>query len=283
MGYHAATLQQTMIFCATPNGEGAGIWLANAGIAADAAGVMYFATGDGTFNADTGGTEFGDSYIKIDATGHVLDYFTPHNQDDLDRSNADLGSGGVMLLPDQPGTHAHVLVSAGKNGTIDLIDRDNMGHFNPSNDSQIVQTLADVFPFGSPEPGNYSAPVYFNGTVFFSPVADSIQAFRLSNGRFDTAPTSRSSRIFEYPGATLALSASGGTNGILWALERRETSLGALRAYDATNLQIELYNSDQAGSRDVLEEVVKFSAPLIANGKVYVGTATRFSIFGPIQ
>ena len=105
----------------------------------------------------------------------------------------------------------------------------------------------------------------------------------MSSGRFDPAPTSRSTRIFEYPGATLALSASGGTNGILWALERRGTSLGALRAYDATNLQVELYNSDQAGSRDVLEEVVKFSAPLIANGKVYVGTATRFSIFGPIQ
>jgi chitodextrinase len=283
MGYDAATLQQTMIYNATPNGEGAGIWLANAGIAADTSGAMYFATGDGSFNADTGGVNFGDSYVKLDAAGRVLDYFTPHNEGFLDGSNADLGSGGIMLLPDQPGAHPRLLVSAGKNGTIDLIDRENMGHFNPVNDNQIVQSLVDIFPFGTPEPGNYSAPVYFNGTIYFSPVADSIQAFRLNNGLFNPTPTSRSARIFQYPGGTLALSASGTTNGILWALERRSSSNGALRAYDANDLGIELYNSDQAGTRDVLDEVVKFSAPLIANGKVYVGSATRLTIFGPIQ
>jgi outer membrane protein assembly factor BamB len=244
---------------------------------------MYFATGHGTFTADAGGADFGDSYVKIDASGRVLDYFTPHNEGFLDGSNSDLGSGGVMLLPDQPGVHPRMLVSAGKNGTIDLIDRDNMGHFNAANDSQIVQSLVDVFPFGTPEPGNYSAPVYFNGTVFFSPVADSIQAFRLNNGRFDTTPASRSSRIFQYPGGTLALSASGTSNAILWALERRGSLGGALRAYDAMDLGKELYNSDQAGTRDLLDEVVKFSAPLVADGKVYVGTATRFTIFGPIQ
>jgi hypothetical protein len=244
---------------------------------------MYFATGDGSFNADTGGVNFGDSYVKLDAAGRVLDYFTPHNEGFLDGSNADLGSGGIMLLPDQPGAHPRLLVSAGKNGTIDRIDRENMGHFNPVNDNQIVQSLVDIFPFGTPEPGNYSAPVYFNGTIYFSPVADSIQAFRLNNGLFNPTPTSRSARIFQYPGGTLALSASGTTNGILWALERRSSSNGALRAYDANDLGIELYNSDQAGTRDVLDEVVKFSAPLIANGKVYVGSATRLTIFGPIQ
>ncbi len=158
-----------------------------------------------------------------------------------------------------------------------------MGHFNPNSDSQIVQSLINIFPFGTPEPGNYSAPVYFNGTVYFSPVADSVQAFRLTNGLFSTTPTSRSAEIFGYPGGTLALSASGATNGILWALERRSNGPGALRAYDATDLGVELYNSDQAGSRDTLDEVVKFSAPLVANGKVYVASATRLTIFGPIQ
>jgi hypothetical protein len=212
-----------------------------------------------------------------------VDYFTPSNEGDLDLGNIDLGSSGVMLLPDQGGAHPHLLVSAGKNGTIDLIDRDNMGHFNRSGDTQIVQTLVNIFPFGTPEPGNYSAPAYFNGNVYFSPVADTVQAFRLSGGLLSTTPTSRSSEIFAYPGGTLAVSANGAADGIIWALERRGSSSGALRAYDASDLGIELYNSDQAGSRDTLDEIVKFSAPLIANGKVYVASAGRLTIFGPIQ
>jgi outer membrane protein assembly factor BamB len=146
-----------------------------------------------------------------------------------------------------------------------------------------VQSLVNIFPFGTPEPGNYSAPVYFNGTLYFSPVEDAIQAFTLSNGLLSTSATSRSADIYSYPGGTLALSANGTSNAILWALERRSNSPGALHAYDARNLGNELYNSDQAGSRDALDEVVKFSAPLIANGKVYVATATKLWVFGLIQ
>jgi fibronectin type 3 domain-containing protein len=282
-GYNATTLQQTLAYCATANGEGAGIWIAGSGPAADSAGNIYFVTGDGFFDANAGGVNFGDSYVKINPAGTVLDYFTPHNEGTLDGGNIDLGAGGILLLPDQPGAHPHLMVSAGKNGTIDLIDRDNMGHFNPANDNQIVQSLVNIFPFGTPEPGNYSAPVYFNGTLYFSPVEDTIQAFTLSNGLLSTSATSRSAQIYSYPGGTLALSASGTSNGILWALERRSNSPGALRAYDARNLAVELYNSDQAGSRDALDEVVKFSAPLIANGKVYVATATKLWVFGLIQ
>jgi outer membrane protein assembly factor BamB len=158
-----------------------------------------------------------------------------------------------------------------------------MGHFNRSGDTQIVQTLVNVFPFGTPEPGNYSAPVYFNGNVYFSPVADTVQAFRLSGALLSMTATSRSSEIFAYPGGTLAVSANGTADGIIWALERRGSSSGALRAYDASDLGIELYNSDQAGSRDTIDEIVKFNAPLIANGKVYVASAGRLTIFGPIQ
>ena len=283
LGYDATTLQQTMAYCATPNNEGAGIWMAGAGAAADADGNLYVVTGDGSFDANAGGKNFGDSYIKLSPSGAVLDYFTPHDQGTLDNGNIDLGAGGIVLLPDQPGTHPRMLISAGKNGTIDLIDRDGMGHYNASNDNQIVQTLSNIFPFGTPEPGNYSAPVYFNGTVIFSPVADAIQAFALSNGRLPTSATTRTSRIFSYPGGTMSVSASGTTNGILWALDRRSNAPGALRAYDATNLSVELYNSDQAGSRDAIDEVVKFSAPLIANGKVYLATASKLWIFGLIQ
>jgi hypothetical protein len=119
--------------------------------------------------------------------------------------------------------------------------------------------------------------------VYFSPVADAVQAFRLTNGLVSTSPTSRSTDVLQYPGGTMAISANGTTNGILWVLERRSNDSGVLHAYNADNLGAELYNSDQAGSRDTLDEVVKFSAPLIANGKVYVASATRLTIFGPLQ
>jgi hypothetical protein len=171
-----------------------------------------------------------------------------------------------------------------------LIDRDNMGHYNAANNNQAVQSLVNIFPFGTPEPGNYSAPVYFNGTVYFSPVADSIQAFRLTNGLFNSTPTSRSSDVYAYPGGTLAVSANGGANAILWSVERNATavsdqdssSAGVLHAYDPSNLAIELYNSDQAGSRDRLSAAAKFSAPLVANGKVFVATVNALTVYGLI-
>jgi hypothetical protein len=117
-------------------------------------------------------------------------------------------------------------ISAGKNGTIDLINRDNMGHFNSTDDSQIVQTLENVFPFGTPEPGNYSAPVLLQRQGLFQPVADNIQSFTLTNGLLSTASTSRSPEIYAYPGGTIALSANGTTHGILWALENAAMGRG---------------------------------------------------------
>jgi chitodextrinase len=279
LGYSATTLQPVMAFLTTPNGTGGGIWLSNAGPATDSAGNIYFATANGTFNASTG--DYADSIVKISPDGTVLDYFTPYNEATFDAGNLDLGAGGVLLLPDQNCAHPHLLVMAGKPGTIYLVDRDNMGQHNPNNDSQIVQSLVNIFPYGTPEPGNYSAPVYFNGTVYFSPVADAIKAFRLSNGLLSTSPTSESPQIYAYPGGTLTVSANGSTDGILWAVRRNgATAPGTLHAYDPANLGIERYNSDQAGSRDTLDVAVKFSVPLVANGKVFVSSMSRLTVYG---
>jgi len=223
-------------------------------------------------------------------SGTVLDYFTPHNQANLSNNNFDLGAAGPLLLPDQPGAHPHLLVSAGKDNAIYLLDRDAMGHYNASNDNQIVQSIVNAFPFGRPEPGNFSSPVYFNGRVYFGPVADTIQAFSLTNGRLSTTPTSASTAAYPYPGGTLAISANGNTNGIVWAIQRNgdcgvqiscgSAAPGVLRAYDATNLGVELYASDQAGTRDALDFAAKFSVPLVANGKVFVTTIGRLTIYG---
>jgi hypothetical protein len=284
LGYDAHSLQQVMAYNDTPNGSAGGIWQSGGGLAADSAGHIFFVTGNGTFDANTGGLDYGDSIEKISAGGSVLDYFAPHDQAALSAADLDLGSGAALLLPDQGGPHPHLLVTAGKGGTIYLIDRDNMGHFNPNDDSQIVQSLPNIFP--NPNllitSGNFSVPVYFNGFVYFSPVAGTIQAFQLSNGLLSTAPTSQSVATYAFPGGMLAISANGTTNGILWAVQRvNATTPGVLHAYKATDLGAELYNSNQAaGSRDTLDIAAKFNIPLVANGKVYVASVSQLTVYG---
>ena len=234
--------------------------------------------------------ELGDSFVKLAPNGTIADYFTPWNQAAMNANGLDLGSAGPVLLPDQPGAHPHLMVSAGKNGTIYLVDRDAMGRFSgTTNDNQIVQSLPGVFGAGTPLPGNFSAPVFFNGVVYFSPVSDAIQAFPLSSGRFSVSST-RTSDTFGYPGAALAISAAGTSQGILWALQRNgacgaaascaSSAPAVLRAYDAANLETLLYSSDQIANRDRLDDAAKFSVPLVANGKVFVGSMTELSIFG---
>ncbi len=286
LGYDATTLQRTMAYCVSPNGSQSGIWQSGMGLSADSAGNVYFMTANGTFNADTGGTEYGDSFIKLNPSGTVVDYFTPKDQSVMDSYNWDLSSSGPMLLPDQQGLRPHLLVSAGKIGGIYLIDRDNMGHFT-SDDSQVVQSIPDIFPNGTPEPGNYSSPVYFNGTVYFGPINDRIQAFQLSNGLLTTTPTSESAIVYPYPGAVFAASSNGSSNGVLWAIQRNESAIAEpgnnpaiLRAYSTDDLSTELYNSTQAGARDALGPAAKFTVPLVANGRVYVLSQGELTAFG---
>jgi hypothetical protein len=277
LGYNATTLQQAMAFCASPNDK-AGIWMGNAGPAADSAGNIYFPTANGHFNPSTG--DYGSTLIKLSPSGVVLDYFTPSNQSTLDSQNLDLASAGTILLPDQPGAHPHLALVAGKNANIHLVDRDNMGKYNGSTDTS-VQSLWNIFPYGTPEPGNYSAPVYFNGTVYYGPVADAVKAFRLNNGLLPTVPTSQSQAVFAYPGATLSVSVNGTANAILWAVERTSVSTpGVLHAYDPSNLANEYYNSNQAGTRDTLDVASKFSVPVVANGKVFIGAASMLVVYG---
>jgi fibronectin type 3 domain-containing protein len=280
LGYDATTLQRVVAYTTTPNGEGGGIWQSGGGLAIDSAGNFYFATGDGTCTANAGGKDYGNSFLRYNPATGVADSFTPRDQAFLDTNNLDLDAGGMILLPDQPGAHPHLLVSAGKNGTIYLVDRDNMGGYSTTTNRN-VQTLENIFPFGTPLPGNYSSPVYFNGTVYFGPVSDVVQAFKLTNGLLSTAPTSTTAQSYPYPGGALSISANGSSNGILWTVRKNGTAAGTLHAYDAANLANELYNSDQAaGARDALDAAAKFSVPVVINGRVYVASEGRLTIFG---
>jgi hypothetical protein len=286
LGYNASTLQQSMAWCVSPNGSEGGIWQSGSGLSSDSTGGLYFATANGGFDANTGGIDYGDSIMKLTPSGVVSDYFTPAAQATMDSNNWDLASSGPLLLPDQPGSKPHLLVLAGKTGTIYLVDRDNMGHFT-STDNQIVQSIPNIFPNGTPEPGNNSAPVYFNGTVYFGPINDTIKAFALTNGLLSTTPASTMA-IYPYPGAALAISANGSNNGLLWTIQRNDSTVSdlaastpsVLRAYSPANLGTELYNSTQAGSRDALDSAAKFTIPLVANGKVFVLTYGQLTAFG---
>ncbi|MBZ5706071.1 MAG: pyrrolo-quinoline quinone [Acidobacteriia bacterium] len=282
ISYDAQTLKQNGAWNATPNGGLGGFWASGAGIAADAGFNLYVATGNGTFDKNTGGSDFGDSIIKLlPPTANRFrpsDYFTPYNQQTLNIEDADLGSGGVLLLPDQTGPHKHLLVQAGKEGTIYLIDRDHMGHFNPNNNDQIVQSLDTAVG------GMWAMPAWWNNNLYFGGSDDFVKTFTFNppTGMLSTAPASESAVFIGFPGPTPSVSANGSNNGILWVLQTDDYGSGSatLRAFDAMNLANELYNSTQNPSRDDAGGAVKFTLPTIANGKVYVPAVQEVSVYG---
>ncbi|HTK95279.1 MAG TPA: hypothetical protein VL382_06540, partial [Terriglobales bacterium] len=278
LAYDAATLAPVSALNVTPDGARAGIWHAGGGPAADAAGNVYISTGNGTFDAASGGADYGDSVLRLAGSSLVpSDYFTPFNQATLEAADKDLGSGGPMLLPDQSVGPAHLLLLGGKEGRLYLLDRDNLGHFHAGDDSQIPQSLLGAVGrvFGT--------PAYFNGSVYFHSTDDVLKAFALSNGRLPSSATSQSNTNSTFPGCIPVVSADASVNAIVWELNVTgfsTNSSAVLHAYDATNVARELYNTTQNPSRDAAGPAVKFTVPTVANGKVYVGTQNAVNVYG---
>ena len=292
--YDAGTFTQKGIFATTPDGGLGGIWMSGCGLAADANGNVYLASGNGDFDVnDVPAMELGDTLLKLNLRSSlnlltVADYFTPFNQNSLDDGDVDLGSGGLLLLPDQAGAYPHMLVQAGKEGTVYLVNRDQLTANNQhycsgcSADPQVVQELPQVIGGGM-----WSMPAYWNGNVYFWGSGDSLSAFGLSAGMLTSLPTSTTALTLTYPGSVPSVSSNGTTNGIVWSIDATQYSQQApkgqavLHAYDATNLRNEFYNSTMAsGNRDEAGNGVKFSTPTVANGKVYIGTATELDVYG---
>jgi hypothetical protein len=281
VGYRAGNLTPTVTFCTSPNDYWSSIWQSGGGLSADSAGYIYAETANGTFDVDTGGSDYGDSAIKLDSTGKVVDYFTPYNQAHLSSADIDFGSANPVILPDQSGPAAHELLASGKPGVLYLIDRDSMGHFHSGSDSQIVQAVS-VFPNTSGDTsGIFASPAYWNGRAYVSGIDGGVKVFTLSAGKLSSSPTSQTAAHFSFPGATVSVSSNGAAAGIVWALEGAN---GVLHAYDATNLASELYDTNQAsGGRDTPGQPVKFAVPTIAMGHVYVGTQTELDVYGLLQ
>jgi hypothetical protein len=298
MAYDAATLNQLAVFNATPNAVRGGVWQSGNGLAADDLGNIYAATGDGLFDADTGGPDYGDSLLQLSANLTVLDYFAPMDQACRLQQDLDLASGGPILLPTQQGSVPNELVIAGKGGNpcdqsgatpIYLLNQGSLGEYNPTQD-QIVETVSGA-PHGywsSPTywQGATAADLYLGGLTAENGQGDYLKMFDVTNGLLSTSPVAQSTNIFPI-GTTPSISANGTSDGIVWAIERLEglaTQPGQkpaiLYAYDASNISTMLYNSAQVAPRDQGGCGNKFQVPTIANGKVYVSTQNELDVFG---
>ena len=294
IAFNEATLAQTGALNVAAGASGSGyasqgpaIWMSGDGAAADASGNVYVLTGNGKFDTTLNASgfpsagDYGNSFVKISSSGSALtvsDYFTMSNEVAESTNDEDLGSGGVMLLPDltdSNGTVRHLAVGAGKDGNLYVVNRDLMGKFNSTAD-QIWQEIDGVLSGGV-----WSSPAYFGGTVYYGPVGGSMLAFAVSKAQLGSTPSSSTSTQFGYPGTSPVVSANGTTNAIVWAYENASSGAAVLHAYDATNLATELYNSTQAaGSRDQFGSANKFIAPMVADGKVFAASTNSVAVFG---
>ena len=268
--------------------QGPAIWMSGGGPAVDSAGNVYLLTANGRFETTLNaaglpsGGDYGNSFLKLSFSGSTLsvaDYFTMSGELTESAGDADLGSGGIMLLPDVAdagGTVRHLAVGAGKDGNIYVVDRDDMGKFSSVGDD-IWQELDGVLVGGI-----WSTPAYFDSTVYYGPQYGPLMAFSITDARLSNAPTSQTATQFAAPGTLPVVSANGTTSAIVWAYEN--TSPAVLHAYSAGNLAMELYNSNQAANgRDQFGSGNKFIAPLVINGKVFVASTNSVAIFGLLQ
>lgn len=294
MSYGAASLAQESVLNLSPAGDKVGVWMSGDGPAADASGNIYFATGNGSFNADASGHDYGDVVLKLGppsgGTFPVLSYFRSFEQEPPpDGADNDQGSGGAMLLP--TANSKSPLVQAGKDGRMYLLDQSSLGGTS-STSNNIMQEVSGQLPGGV-----WSSPTYWNGNIYYGPALDgstqgaAMRAFSFNaggTGLLGGTPSSTTATIFTFPGPTPPISASSTSNGIVWALDNSNfggacpaSSCQVLYGYDATNLGTQLYNSTQAsGNRDQGGGAVKFAVPTVANGKVYVGGQSTLTVYG---
>lgn len=282
MAYSETTLQQTAVLNLTPNGSQGSIWMAGAGPAADSSGNIYFLDANGTFDTTLNASgmpsssDLGNAFLKVSTANGglaVADYFEEYNGVSLSANDLDLGSGGMLVLPnmqDGSGNTVQLAIGAGKDGKIFLVNRDSMGKFN-ANSNAVYQEVDGAIQ------GSWSKPAYFNGTVYYGGWGDDVMAFPITSGKLATAPTAKTANSFPYPGPSPVVSANGTSNGIVWVVAN--TNPAVLYAYNAATLS-ELYDSSQAGTRDQFGNGDKFISPLVVNGKAFVGTPSGVAEFG---
>lgn len=281
IAYDAHTLQMRASLNVSPDADDGGIWASDTGIAADETGNVYLATGNGRFDVARGGRDYGDSLLKLKLDGsqlQVRDYFTPFDADHLNLEDDDLGSGGPVILPDQPGKHAHLVVVGGKAPLLYVIDRDQMGHFRPDNNSHAIQTIPTAG-------GIYGGAAYWNHQVYLLTDGDRLRAYDLKDGKL--AYLAASPFSLRDHGATPSISANGNKDGIAWIVSSKGWNspdrTAVLHAVDASNVAHELYNSEENAPRDRAGLALRFNMPTVVNGHVYIGARHEVDVYGLLQ
>ena len=283
--YDKTTLKQTAIFNDTPDDNGGGGLWASGGAPAidDTNGDIYVMSGVDT--GDQISTGYNDSFIRLNSTLSVLDFFTPDNNLTLEEHDVDLGSGSSILMPNDTSNTPHETIGGGKDGNVFVVNRDDMGSFGSTNN--VIETV----PIGTTQWDNiFSTPAYWNGSIYFHSNADVLRAFNWdsSTGMMSTGSTSAASTVYNSHGATPSISSNGSSSGIVWDTDNSNyvqatpSSSGplVLHAYDAADVGHELYNSTQVASRDTAGLALKFTVPTIAGGKVFVPTGGELDIYG---
>lgn len=273
MAYDSRTLRQTVVFNTSPDSTESGIWQSDMAPASDDAGDVYVATGNGTFDAASGGRDYGDSLLKLHLAGNnlaVRGLFTPPNQATMNSRDFDLGSGGPVLVPIAGGRR--LVLVAGKDGRLQVLDSD-----------RLEKGAVQVLPVGR---GVYAAPAYWNGHVFISASEDELHDFAVVKGQLSDRPVASGTQRFPNPGSAPVVSANGTRNAIVWLIETKvwndytQAKHSVLHAYYATNVAREIYTSEQNISRDRAGPAVRFTLPTIANGRIYVGTKGEVDAYG---
>src|SRR5216683_7088575 len=276
MGYNTNNLAQApLVLNVSPNVGFGGIWMSGAAPAADSSNNLYLTTGNGAFDATSStapNNDYGDSFLKLSSGLSVSQYFAPSNQAIDNASDLDFGAGGSAILVDQPTSPVpHMVVSGGKDGYLYVLNRDSLGGLGDYNSVQRFYFGNRIFGTGA----------FWNGQFYLAGDSGPLQnySFNAATGMFGLASVPHSPNSFGFPGSTPSVSASGNTNGIVWALDngnyctKQSSGCGptVLHAYDATNVATELWNSTK-GTGNAAGNAVKFNVPTVANGKVYVGT-----------
>ena len=291
--YDSTTLKQTALFNTSPNGKGNGIWHSGAALPADTVnGVprIFFTTGN-FFNTETGAASptppytntqnYSNAVVRADVANGALqisDVWTPFDQVALSASDSDQNSGGILLLPDQAGTYPHELIQVGKNGRIEVLDRDNLGGYNTTYNN-VAQELSGQIK------GLWSTPAYWNGNVYFWGSGDTLKQFSLTEGKLSTTPKVNGTITSGFPGVSPVITSNGINDGILWAVRTDAYNSGGaaiLYAFDATHVATQYYSSTQNAARDTAGKAVKFQVPVINAGKVYVGTQGQVDVYGEL-
>jgi hypothetical protein len=287
VAYNESTLAQDYVWCNTPNGSQGGIWMSGGGLAVDSSGDLYLTSGNGSFDANTGGSDYGMALVKLSPSLQALDYFSPYNEASLSGADQDYGCGNAILLSNQSGSAPNEAITLGKWGGVFLNNTatGQMGEINnPPNgpNKDLGQTGTNL--------EQHNTFAFWNGDVYIAPDAGTLRDYAVGNSTLGTALVSQSSKVFgstsvtDGQGAGVSISSNGTSNGIVWALDNSgfNSSPAVLYAYNPSNLSQVYWASNQSGTRDTAGNAVKFTTPVVANGFVYVGGAGTLTLYSNI-